>query len=445
VVSKWRDVRKPRTGRTHASNWWNLGDLAMGHFYTRRLRKHNAAMTADRWIAAGRAVEHVTATYTPGVNGSSPLTGLRSPFKKRKVIRLASLAAAEIAIQLRHRENHLRPEWTQRPYAFKVPANIEEKFLPEEISHGEDHNGFDRTLIAHCVAYDVNPSAIRYTINYTVEDSPKFELLEPAYPHPGRYSSLELLAIMRSLRYNESFGSISFARTSLDVLNCAYDYQGTENICAHNRSGTPLKINLEQQQRCSVLIQEIRALAIASKRLRRMDFSYSIGFGEPKSIQSITAPSLTSCGIIEALCPLCKDQTTNVDWIALNGIELGETDLEYLISIAAEKDCHFRAIEVSRCGLTDRGMALLLDALRAQVNTLEALDISHNTLRLVPSILSMQLDSLCYIRKLDLSGLACTSVAEPLLPLETLSLWRLEDLRLNGLNLNEQTIQAICG
>ncbi|KAH0140131.1 leucine rich repeat protein, partial [Aureobasidium melanogenum] len=149
------------------------------------------------------------------------------------------------------------------------------------------------------------------------------------------------------------------------------------------------------------------------------------------------------CGVVEALSPLCKHQITNVDWIALNGIHLSETDLDYLVGAASDKACHFRAIELSRCSLTDRTLSLILDSLRAQDNTLEALDISGNLARLAPAVFDGQISVFGFIRKLNLSFASRTSGAEPLFNAETLLTWRLEELRLTGTSLNEHTIQAL--
>ena len=372
------------------------------------------------------------------------LTLRRLPFQRARIFQLASSASCEIGLRLRRAENALRPGWAQRPYQMELPAKLDDDFLPEESISDKNFDRFDQTLIAYCVAYNINPSTIRYAVNYQVEDAPRFELLEPAQGNARGYSALDLLAIFRSLRYDESFASISFAHVNLDALNGVSDHYGGEHVCTQTMHGLPTKLVVEEQEEASLLVQEVRALAIASRRLRRLDFSYCISSTPFRSgVELKTRPP--SCGIVEALFPLCKQQLTNVDWIALNGIELQETDLDYLVSIAAERAAHFRAIEASHCGLTDRGMALLLDVFRAHENTLEAVDLSNNSLRLVPSILSGQLGTFGYIRKLDLSNLAINNSTDPLLPFEVLSNWRLEDLRLRGVALNQRSVSALAG
>lgn len=299
-------------------------------------------------------------------------------------------------------------------------------------------------MIAYCTAYGLNPANIRYGIfEEGIDDGPRFELFEPQGGTRG-YSALELLAVIRSLRFNESYGTLMFSGISLDILNGAHDIYGAEHVCTQSLHGLPVTLPLEEQSRACLLVQEVRALAIASRKLRRLDFSYCI-FNPKSRVDYDGRAAPGSCGIVEALFPLCKQQATNVDWIALNGIELQDTDLDYLVSIAAEKAAHFRAIETSKCGLDDRGMGLLLDVFSAHENTLEALDISNNPLRLVPNILSSQLKGFGYMRLLDMSNLVVASgTNEPLLPLEILTQWRLEELRLRGIPLLRPSVTALC-
>ncbi|THX10744.1 leucine rich repeat protein [Aureobasidium pullulans] len=368
----------------------------------------------------------------------------RQPMKRPKTLYLASLASQDIALRLHHVENVLRPECSSRLFKFNVPQEIEDHLPPSVNSDAEDHCCFERTLTAYCIAYDVNPSNICYTIDYTCEDAPRFQLLPFADARRQKHSAAELLAVMRALRYNESFNSLSFADVQLDVLNGLHDNYGSEHVCTRTKRGTPLRLTAQELTESCLLIQEVRALAATNKKLRRMDFSRCIVAKPPDyTDDSEVKIKDIGCGVVEALSPLCKHQITNVDWIALNGIHLSETDLDYLVGAASDKACHFRAIELSRCSLTDRTLSLILDSLRAQDNTLEALDISGNLARLAPAVFDGQISVFGFIRKLNLSFASRTSGAEPLFNAETLLTWRLEELRLTGTSLNENTIQAL--
>lgn len=338
----------------------------------------------------------------------------------------------------------MRPEWESRPYQFVVPDDVKHDIFRQTSPHPISQDSLDRTLIGYCVAYDVKPENIRYQVTYPSEDYPRFELLRPSGGRRSQYTVLELLAVMRSLRYNESFGGISFKDVHLDCLNGLCDEYGAEHVCTKTKRGTLVKMDAEELGRSCLLVQEIRALALTSRALRRLDFTSCI---TRKPISHLEAsPNRTrdiGCGIVEALVPLCKYQTTNVDWITLNNIQLGETDLDYLVAAAVERSCHLRALELGGCGLTDRTLSLILDSLRPQESTLEAIDISSNSVRLSPGIFDSQIGVFAYLTKLNLSHLARTSGPEPLITLETFQAWRLQELVMSGTSLNAATVDAI--
>ncbi|GAB7347841.1 hypothetical protein MBLNU459_g5375t1 [Dothideomycetes sp. NU459] len=305
----------------------------------------------------------------------------RQPLGRPKTLYLAALASHDIAIRLHHVENILRPEVGQRLYNFHVPSEVEDQLAPPVDSEAEEHCCFERTLTAYCIAYDVIPSKICYTIDYSCEDAPRFQLLPLANSRRKEYSAAELLSVMRALRYNETFGSISFSGVHLDVLNGLNDPYGSELVCSRTKKGTPIRLTEEELSRSCLLVQEIRALAATSKKLRRMDFSACITTKPPK-------------------------HTDDVD---------------------------FRPVDIG----------LVLDAFRAQENTMEALDISGNLARLSPSIFDSQISVFGFIRKLNLSYTSRTSGPEPLLSAETLLSWRLDELKLTGTTLNANSVQAL--
>jgi len=367
----------------------------------------------------------------------------RMPLQRPKVLHLASLASHDIAVRLRYVEENLRPEWESRPYHFIVPDNVKHDIFRQTSPQPIDQDSMDRTLVGYCVAYDVKPENIRYQVTYPAEDCPRFELLRPVGLRRTQYTALELLAVMRSLRYNEGYGGISFKDVHLDPLNGLIDEYGAEHLCTKTKRGTTLRVDPEELQRDCLLVQEIRALAVTSRRLRRLDFSSCITRRPRAQLEEVTKARDPGCGIVEALFPLCKYQTTNVDWIALNNIQLGETDLDYLVAAAVERSCHLRALELSGCGLTDRTLSLILDSLRPQETTLEAIDLSSNPFRISPTVFDSQIGVFGYLTKLNLSHVARTSGPEPLISVETFQAWRLQELILSGTSLNSAMVDAI--
>jgi hypothetical protein len=356
----------------------------------------------------------------------------RAPLQGPFAMHLASAAASEIVLRIRCAAEYLRPEWIRQPFAFNVPKELDDVMDPPTFPE-EDYKCFDRTLIAYCAAYDVNPSRIRYTVDYECEDAPCFRLL-PTTPAP--YKALELLAVTRALRYNESFASLSFRDVKLDTLRYLYDPFGADVDGMSTRSGVPTRI--QPYEELPVLSQEIRALAAKSKRLRRLDFTNSIT--KPMNSSDQEGPI---CGILEALVPLCKKSLTNVDWIVLNGIKLLDSDLDYLVDAASERACHFRALEIGDSGLSVHDIDLLLSTLSAHESTMEVINISGAQGRFSPELFQRQIAYFPHIRQLNLTRVQRTSGPEPLVPPETLLTWRLETLYLSHTVMNEQTVDSI--
>lgn len=350
----------------------------------------------------------------------------KAPLQNQFLIHLASSAAPEIALSLRYASEYLRPEWLPQPYMLNVPREMEDTNPPSYPV--EDHQCFDRTLIAHCAAYGVDTSQIFYTIDYQCEDAPCFVLVPRLH---RAYAAVELLAVFKALRYNESFTSISFSGIDLNPLRHMYDPHGTDIDSLTTRSGTP--INMDGHLDLPLLLQEIRGLALKSRRLRRLDFTRSLPESTPRD----------SCGIPEALVPLCKRSLTNIDWVTLNGICLSETDIDYLVDAASERRTHLRSLEIGDCGLNVHAINVLLSTLATHGSTLEAIDISRVQGRFSPEIFQQQIGYFTHIRRLNLTGVQKTKGPEPLILPETLLTWRLETLLLSQTSLNEQTVDSI--
>lgn len=360
----------------------------------------------------------------------------RQPLRQAANLYLASSSVGDIALWVRQAAEYLRPEWIEQPFTWNVPLSFEDELLPVN-TEGEDHQCFDRTLTAYCAGYEVDPSNIRYMVNYLCEDAPAFELLAPANPRRSKYTVLELLAIMRALRYNETFHSISFGRVNMDALHGLYDKHGSEHVAFTTRSG--MKHNLPAQEKACLLVQEIQGLALKSRRLRRLDFSYCLTRKPVENEESRDS----GCTLCEAIFPLCAKQLTNVDWIVLNGILLADADVDYIYAAAIEKSCHFRAVDIGHCGLKDRSMHTVLQGILCQEDTLESIDISDNFARLNPKDLQGYIDRFRYIRKINFSRVNRTSGPEPFIAPGTLLAWKLEVLQLSGTTMNEQTVDAI--
>ncbi|KAL2855492.1 hypothetical protein BJY01DRAFT_2834 [Aspergillus pseudoustus] len=361
----------------------------------------------------------------------------RVPLLKSCSMFLASVHSLKIAYWIRQQTEFLRPLWLKQPYDFIVPRDLNNESNFPPICLDEDYGCFDRTLVAYCASYDIDTSNIRYTIDNQCDDAPCFRLLRPASPRRSKYTALELIALMRTLRYNESFRSISFSGVSLDVLQGLRDLHGLDKDALLTR--TNAQVNVPGQEDLSVLSQEIRALTLKSKWLRRLDFSYTLS-RTPKSDKESHDPG---CGIPEAIFPICRRELTSVDWVVLNGIKLGDSDLDYLVDAASQRGSHFRALEVGNCGLSVHDIDLLLSTTVAQVSTLEAINISGVQGRIKPDMLQQYLGYFGQIRKLDLSRIVRISGPEPLISAPILFNWRLEELSLSRTAINRETVDSI--
>lgn len=163
--------------------------------------------------------------------------------------------------------------WQIDPFSVDIPDNMKDEPLPNiPPTPGDDLNGFDRTLAAYCTAYDLDASNVVYTVQTNVEDGPQFQLYPPIHSRRRQYNDLELLAVMRTLRWNDSFCSISFRNISLDCLTTIYDAHGSEYEPRMERSGRPVNLKNPLQGIKPLLTHELRALALYCGKLRRMDF-----------------------------------------------------------------------------------------------------------------------------------------------------------------------------
>ena len=401
-----------------------------------KLSKPASTTSLAEQSSASHGVASLSAVFVQSTDDAFQLA-FRIPLQPPSTWYLASSGVNDIALWIRNSADYLRPNWLEQPFSWTVPKALDDSLLPIPSSLEDDHLWFDRTLTAYCVGYDIDPSNIRYTVNYDGDDSPEFELLAPNKSRRSTYTVLEFLAIMRSLRYNESFHSIAFRNVKLDSLHGLIDQYGSEHLLWSTRSGHALMLPREEQT--PLLVQELQQLALKSKRLRRLDFTNCLN-RKPRDVDSSRDPG---SGICEALLPLCAQQLTNVDWIILNGITLAEIDIDYLYAASIEKSCHFRAVDMARCGLTEGRLSLVLQGMLHQEETLESINIAGNLARLNSEHLGRQFDRFDRIRKLDLSKTQFCVGVRPFVESGTLMRWKLEFLSLSGTTLNERSIESL--
>lgn len=358
----------------------------------------------------------------------------RTPLQGADCLELAASSTQDIAMSLVRAWQYLKPLWEDFNFNFGCPKRIVQICESNPPLNDEELGCFDRTLVAYCMAYGCNPVNIQYSVDWEAEDSPEFALYPPRYSK--KYSLPELLSVMRALRYNELFRSISFRDIDLHSLHGWIESNGAEHVATTTRTGVSLTryFSIKPQEK-SVLYQEIQALALKSSRLRRMDFTNTLPRRRPKDTFDIEGGDIDKdpgCEIVAALLPLCQGKLTNVSWIVLNGIELGETDLDFLIPALNKPDSNIRAIECAHCGLNDRGIMQMVTHLERQNASIECMNISDNPGRIHLEQFQASMSRFTRIKKLNLSRTTWTKGIAPIFLPEVMLTWRLEELNLNG-------------
>ncbi len=360
----------------------------------------------------------------------------RLPLQPEVRISLATSQAHDIAHSLYRSVVYLRPNWLDNTFGYYGPPSvIDDSDVDFGLLLPEDHHYFDRTLLAYCSAYGCVAANIRYMVDYYCEDGPEFVLLPP--DKTKNYSLHELLAMFRSLRWQKSFNSISFAGISLQALYGVVDKPAenpNEHVAWRTRQGVKLLTLGINPHDKSLLWQEVQGLAMMTSCLRRLNFSNCMPERRVKTPSDDEfAPRDPGCEIVAGFFALCVLQLTDVDWIILNGVELSEMDMEAMTPAIQSRLSHFRAVEVAKCGLNDQLLQAFLRNLGKQAGTLECINIADNPGRLDLSSFPVTMSRFQCIRKLELARATSTTSEVALLQEEVLLTWRLEELILTGL------------
>ncbi|KAK9356899.1 hypothetical protein V1523DRAFT_341902 [Lipomyces doorenjongii] len=375
----------------------------------------------------------------------------RTPLSPVRSLELASCATKDIIQSVRSSLEHLRPCWTEYPLTMDVPEYVQDEPLvpipdPDPELKDDDHvygvNGFNMTLAAYCVAYGI-PNALKniaYDVVWDGDNGLVFRLLPPrksAGLTQMSYSVLELLCVMRALRWNEAFGGISFAGISLASLQDVADHYAPIEL-DQTRTANSRRIS-KFMKALPTLKLEMQLLMLCSTALRMLDLNGCVRL--PKYGQEMNE---RASGVIDALMHVAKRATSNVDSFVFSNIQIDLYDFDFLVDVASSRAAHLRNIEIAHCGLYERELTLLLQALEVHESTLEGLDISENPGRISVYSLNESLYRFQYMRHLYMRMLAITSEDLPLLSVDTLSNMRLQRLVLDGTRLRRISVKHLC-
>lgn len=204
-------------------------------------------------------------------------------------LELASRYYRQIVITFMKADRFLKPCWPttlQTMEVFRVTGLAD----PQLLIAGDNYGGLRRTLDAFLVAYHCSP--VEWEINWKTALAPEFRLLPPKAGNT--YTNLQLLAVMRSLRFNGYFNSISFNGVDLTGLWDKSDLLGKTSVPYMNRSCESPSTSLTMLSQCStndatgialnevelgpvkfgsLLHQELHGLAFCSETVRQIDFT----------------------------------------------------------------------------------------------------------------------------------------------------------------------------
>ncbi|KAK9458869.1 uncharacterized protein V1516DRAFT_570816 [Lipomyces oligophaga] len=390
----------------------------------------------------------------------------RAPLSPIRSLELASYAARDIIQHVRSCIEHLRPCWVEYPLTMDVPEYVQDEPLitispiaeQQEVDDpAYGFNGFNMTLAAYCVAFGVpNSRSICFETEWDEENGLIFRLLPRKKSSNSSegvksddYTVIELLAVMRSLRWNEAFGGISFADVSLKKLVDVYDQYASIEL-DQTRTATGRRIS-KFMKNLPILKLEMQLIMLCSTALRMLDLQSSLPsspaakrFNNGVQYGNTDPNAESGCGVIDALMQVAKRATSNVDSFIFSNIHIDLFDFDYLVDVSSTRASHMRNLEIAHCGLYEREISLLLQALEVHENTLEGLDISDNPGRVSVYSLNESLFRFQCMRNLYMRKLLITSEDLPLLSIETLSNMRLKRLVLDGTRLRSISVEHLC-
>lgn len=360
----------------------------------------------------------------------------REPFKPSVTLELASRYYRYIIRVFGTADRFLRPLWPLTWHTFEV-FHISGLKDPQYLTSKEDFGSVKRTLDAYLSAYNCGP--VEWEINWKTRFAPEFRLL-PVKPD---YTARQLLAVLRALRYNDYFNSLSFRDVDLSVLWGLDENEAKKpNVAYLSRSGVTLRADeIDILKASPILHQEFHALAYCSETIRHIDFtntskSYLSRVKQEKSI-SHTLQYLTP------ILDLLRSEITKCTHLNLSLNLLSRLDIQELSE--AMREGQILSLDVSCCGLDDMGLrdvvvAPILDGPKP----LESLNFSGNPGRLSSYIVPQMLENLGDLRELNMHGSLKGDTTEPLFPAETLmNLRHLETLDISKYNLNAATIKEL--
>lgn len=322
-------------------------------------------------------------------------------------------------------DRFLKPCWPTGLQALET-FHISGLTDPQLLIAGDNYGGLKRTLDAFLTAYHC--TSVEWEINWKTAYAPEFRLLPPKAG--GTYTNLQLLAVMRSLRYNGYFNSISFSGIDLSGLWEKLDTAGRTPVPYMNRSCLALgEVELGHVKLGSLLHKEIHALAFCSETIRQIDFTNC--FTET-NVRSNMLSSQDGPGFLFPILNLLELGLTKCNRLLLSGNYLRPADIVSLVEALMTQRVEVQSLDISGCGLSDMALRDIFEVLFHQSHSLQSLDVSGNRGRVHASVIANLCETILDLRKLNVAGVIMGDIPGPMFSFNTLSRFEyLEELDLS--------------
>jgi Ran GTPase-activating protein (RanGAP) involved in mRNA processing and transport len=365
----------------------------------------------------------------------------RVPWEQPFSVDLASRYSRQIALTLLKACQIIKPAWPRlwlHALVFRVNG-LEDFTSAISSSAGNDQTGYaalSRTLDSYLLAYRCQP--VEWEVSFLGAIVPEFRLL-PAR-HGRAYSALQLAAVLRALRYNRFFKSISLRDIDLSGLYSMPRDTGQSIAATVNPSGRTLEHELLMTAEHATLPhQEFLALAFGSESLQRFDFTAVSR--TPRSPQG--SELALRFFVLDPILDLIRTGSTRCTDIVLDRNILGLYDVDQLVKTLRAPKCSITGLSVAKCSLASGAMHALAEALAPHCEKLEILNISSNRNSISAAALAQLLQDMFRIQRLNVAGSVMGSMDGPLITCATLhQMSSLQELDLSGLSLNEETMES---
>ncbi|KAI0480641.1 RNI-like protein [Xylariaceae sp. FL0804] len=373
----------------------------------------------------------------------------RLPLDQPTKLELSSRYHRAILYKLFRADTYLKPAWPfwTRREVFFIDGEAQQTPLP----NGEDYGGFKTTLEAFLEGYHCNP--VQWAVHWkNVRYPPEFRLLPPK--NATKYTSHQLLAVFRALRFNDSFKSLSFSDVDFSSLSHVFDNLARlEPIIWLSRTGkrSLTRAEFELAESSSVLFQELIALLLGSESVKHIDLSNVLANVRtpvrPNGFDTAILPQRKVCEIMPPIILLWKSLQTRCNSINLSGNSLGESAIIELCRVFQNRRGFVRTFNVSRCGLDESSLVYLWEGLQDQISTIDVLDTSYNPGRADATRVAYSLAEASRLKRLNLAyslkGDLDGPLFRPWCSSGSFQPWHLEDLDLSGWKINFDTLCGI--